>query len=50
MLIKSVNILVTKTANKNDPRLHEVLEAFKDPTVVKKAHELFGDGVALGWQ
>ena len=45
-----VNILVAKTANKNDPRLLQVLEAFRDPTVVKKAHDLFADGVALGWQ
>ncbi len=45
-----VNILVVKTVNKNDPRLLEILEAFRDPTVIQKAHDLFADGVALGWK
>ncbi len=44
-----VNVVVVRTADKNRTALLDLIKAMHSPAVVKKAHEIFGNGVVKGW-
>jgi len=44
-----VNIVVVKTADKDQPQTLDLVKAMHSDAVVAKAHEIFGVGVAKGW-
>ncbi len=44
-----VNIVVSRENNQTDERIQQLMTAFHHEKVIKKARELFKDGIAPGW-
>lgn len=45
-----VNLIVVRTADKNNKKLHELVKAYQSPQVESAAKRLFGDAAIPGWK